>query len=226
LAGLRWTTGQFLAPVASSCAVTLVTAFGGGFIPLRSDGWWYFLSFLFLILAMDFWAYLIHRAQHKFSVLWAMHSLHHSAESLSVVTGARHFWLEEFITTAFFPVVWIVFKVPVEMVTPMALLYIVTGEALSHLNMRLSLGWFSLVFNNPQYHRIHHSVEPRHQNKNFSKLLPVFDVIFGTAWKPGKNEFPKTGLVSRERATGFTDGLIWPLRKVMPLVTYRAAGSP
>jgi len=30
----------------------------------------------------------------------------------------------------------------------------------------------------------------------------VFDVIFGTAWKPEKDEFPMTGLLPREKATG------------------------
>jgi sterol desaturase/sphingolipid hydroxylase (fatty acid hydroxylase superfamily) len=76
------------------------------------------------------------------------------------------------------------------------------------MNVRLSLGRFALVLNNPQFHRIHHSVEPQHWNKNFCKMLPVFDVIFGTAWKPEKDEFPMTGLVPREKATDFLDGII------------------
>jgi hypothetical protein len=42
-------------------------------------------------------------------------------------------------------------------------------------------------------------------------MLPLFDVIFGTVWKPGKDEFPMTGLAG-ERATGFLDGIIWPVR--------------
>jgi hypothetical protein len=69
-----------------------------------------------------------------------------------------------------------------------------------------------LCLNNPQYHRIHHSVEPQHLNKNFCRIFPVFDVIFGTAWRPGKDEFPVTGLMPRETATGFLDGIIWPVR--------------
>jgi len=64
-----------------------------------------------------------------------------------------------------------------------------------------------------QNHRIHHSIEPQHWNKNFCKLLPLFDVIFGTAWKPGKDEFPKTELAGGEKPTGFLDGIIWPIRE-------------
>jgi sterol desaturase/sphingolipid hydroxylase (fatty acid hydroxylase superfamily) len=139
-----------------------------------------------------------------------MHSLHHSAESLSIITGARHFWFEDIIDTMAFWTIGIVFKVPPEITMAAALIYRLPC-ALTHMNVRLSLGRFALVINNPQYHRIHHSLEPQHWNKNFCQLLPLFDVIFGTAWKPGKNEFPQTGLFPREKATAL-DGLTWPVR--------------
>jgi sterol desaturase/sphingolipid hydroxylase (fatty acid hydroxylase superfamily) len=188
----------------------LVNAAGGGWIHLRSDGWWFLLSVMLVILVTDFWGYLEHRAMHKFPVLWAMHSLHHSAESLSIITGVRHFWLEDAINTALLPVLGIIFKIPPEVATTIAAVYLLP-EGLAHMNVRLSLGRFALCIQNPQYHRIHHSLEPQHRDKNFCKMLPLFDVIFGTAWKPGKDEFPMTGLAG-EKATGFLDGFIWPVR--------------
>jgi sterol desaturase/sphingolipid hydroxylase (fatty acid hydroxylase superfamily) len=211
LAGLRVFLAQLHGPVTGACGIMLVNAMGGGWIHLRSDGLWFLVSVVLVILVTDFWGYLAHRAEHKFPVLWAMHSLHHSAESLSIITGARHFWLEDVIYTAFFPVLGIIFRIPPEVVTIVAALYILP-EGFSHMNVRLSLGRFALCFNNPQYHRIHHSVEPQHRDRNFCKMLPLFDVIFGTAWKPRKGEFPMTGLVPRETATGFLDGFIWPVR--------------
>jgi sterol desaturase/sphingolipid hydroxylase (fatty acid hydroxylase superfamily) len=212
LAGLRLILGRLLSPVTNVCTLILVNAAGGGWIHLRSDGWWFPLSSIVLILAIDFWSYLVHRAEHKFPVLWAMHSLHHSAEALSMVTGARHFWLEGPLVQAVFPVLGVVFKIPPEMATTIGLFYFIVGEGMAHLNLRVSLGRFALCIQNPQYHRIHHSVEPQHQDKNFCKLLPLFDVIFGTAWKPGKDEFPMTGLDSREKPAGILDGIIWPVR--------------
>jgi sterol desaturase/sphingolipid hydroxylase (fatty acid hydroxylase superfamily) len=222
LAGLKWAGNQLLSPLTAACAFALITVSGGGFIPLPTDGWWILLSFVVLIVATDFWGYAMHYASHKIPVLWAMHSLHHSAEALSMVTGARHFWLEQPLLSAIFPILGIVFKVPQELVMPIGLVYFLCGDGLVHLNTRVSFGRFALVLNNPQYHRIHHSIEPRHQNKNFCKMLPVFDVIFGTAWKPGKDEFPKTGLLAHAKARGFIDGLIWPLRNIVP----RAARTP
>jgi sterol desaturase/sphingolipid hydroxylase (fatty acid hydroxylase superfamily) len=212
LAGLHLVTKQLLLPITTACSAMAVNAAGGGWINLRADGWWFLISFIVLVITVDFWTYIVHRAQHKFPALWAMHSLHHSAEALSMVTGARHFWLEDPVVSGVLPVVAIIFKAPPEMVMLVAIFDFLAGDGLAHLNMRLSLGPFVLFIQNPQYHRVHHSVEPQHRDKNFCKLLPLFDVIFGTAWKPGKDEFPKTGLGSGEKATGFFDGTIWPIR--------------
>ena len=63
--------------------------------------------------------------------------------------------------------------------------------------------------NSPQWHRIHHSTQPEHVNKNFSGGLPLWDMLFGTAWIPGCNEYPATGLVPGEQV-GIIDSIIWP----------------
>lgn len=226
LCALKWLITQLFAPVIALWSAVLITAAGGGFIPLRTDGWWYLLSFVLLLVAVDFWGYIVHVAAHRIPVLWAMHSLHHSAEAMSMVTGARHYWLEQ-VTIAVFPVLWLIFKIPSEMIMPILFIYFLFGDGLVHVNMRVSFGPFTMVLNNPQYHRIHHSVEPQHWNKNFCKMFPVFDFLFGTAWRPGKDEFPKTGLVPSEKPTGFMDGLIWPLRNKLPLrAKYQTVGFP
>jgi sterol desaturase/sphingolipid hydroxylase (fatty acid hydroxylase superfamily) len=66
LAGLRLVLGRLLSPVTNVCTLILVNAAGGGWIYLRCDGWWFLLSFILLILAIDFWSYLVHRAEHNF----------------------------------------------------------------------------------------------------------------------------------------------------------------
>lgn len=223
LAGLRVVIKTVIGPLTAASGIMIVNATGGGWIHLRSDGWWFLLSVGVVILAMDFYSYLLHRAQHKFAVLWAMHSLHHSAEALSIITGARHFWLEDALNTAVFPVMGIIFNIPQEVLLTVAAIYLVPDGLLSHLNVRVSLGRFALVLNNPQYHRIHHSLEAQHYNKNFCKMLPLFDVIFGTVWKPGKDEFPMTGLAD-EKATGLIDGIIWPVRHKFSWAASRSSG--
>jgi sterol desaturase/sphingolipid hydroxylase (fatty acid hydroxylase superfamily) len=63
-----------------------------------------------------------------------MHSLHHSAEALSIITGARHFWLEDPLYTAVFPILGIIFKIPPKMTPPIQLLYLLLGDGFVHLN--------------------------------------------------------------------------------------------
>jgi sterol desaturase/sphingolipid hydroxylase (fatty acid hydroxylase superfamily) len=224
LAGLRIAIKTLSGPLTAASGVVIINAMGGGWIHLRSDGWWFLLSVVVVILAMDLYSYLFHRAQHEIPGLWAMHSLHHSAEALSIITGARHFWLEDVMYPAILPVMGIIFSIPQEILLTVSAIYFVPDGLLSHLNVRVSLGRFALVVNNPQYHRIHHSLEPQHFNKNFCKMLPLFDVIFGTAWTPDKDEFPRTGLAG-ERATGFLDGIIWPVRHRLSWAVRGSSGT-
>ena len=216
---LKYLSSSLITPASRVWAIMIVNAAGGGWIHLRTDGWWFLFSSIVVIIALELWSYFVHRASHRFGPLWAMHSLHHSAEALSMVTGARHFWLEDPLLNTAFPVMAILFTIPPEIATTLAFVYFLT-EGMVHLNLRVSLGRCALWLNNPQYHRIHHSVEPQHQDKNFCKMLPLIDVIFGTAWKPGQDEFPRTG-VSGEKATGVLDGLMWPLRHRIPVLSRR-----
>jgi sterol desaturase/sphingolipid hydroxylase (fatty acid hydroxylase superfamily) len=123
----------------------------------------------------------------------------HSAEALSIITGARFFWLEDVINTAFFLVLGFIFKTPPEVATIASFLYLLPHGP--------------LCLNNPQCHRIHHSVEPQHQNKNLCKMLPVFDVIFGTAWRPVKRR------ISDDRLGAAQEGNRYSGRDHGPFVT-------
>src|SRR5205814_1401680 len=114
LAALNVLPKLALGPLLGASAALIVNAAGGGLITLRADGWWFVVALGVFILATDIVAYCVHRAQHRVPALWAMHSLHHSAEALTLVTGARHFWVEQLLLTAFFPVVAVLFRTPDE----------------------------------------------------------------------------------------------------------------
>jgi sterol desaturase/sphingolipid hydroxylase (fatty acid hydroxylase superfamily) len=46
----------------------------------------------------------------------------------------------------------------------------------------------------PAHHQIHHSIDPRHWNKNFSVKLAIWDALFGTLYVPRKPETLQVGL--------------------------------
>jgi hypothetical protein len=71
------------------------------------------------------------------------------------------------------------------------------------------------VLNSPQYHRVHHSSLAMHYDKNFAALFPIFDVIFGTAYRPQAGEYPPSGLHEDEGPRSVFEATVWPLRRLM-----------
>lgn len=199
------------APISGVVVAMAISMSGGGLIPLRADGWWFPLSMAIVLIAMELQGYWYHRLQHCVPFLWSMHSLHHSAEAMSLATGARHYWLEQAIIFSFLPSIAMLFRVPHEIARFMP--YFFLTEYVAHMNVKVAFGPLIYVFNTPQYHRIHHSLDPRHFDKNFCKNFPIVDMIFGTAWIPGNDEFPATGLKDQKPA-GLLEGMYWPIRNV------------
>jgi sterol desaturase/sphingolipid hydroxylase (fatty acid hydroxylase superfamily) len=218
---LNWLVG----PITAACSVAIVNALGGGILNLEKvDGWpaWV-AALLFYLLAYDVYIYWAHRMQHKIPILWALHSFHHSAERITLITGARHLWMETVLFHAFFPTMAVLFTVSPQMAATAQMISLLP-DGCSHLNLRFSLGRFKTVLNNPQWHRIHHSTKPEHINKNFARMLPIMDVIFGSAYVPADDEFPATGLTPGERPSLF-EGVLWPLRRYLRRAAPKERGA-
>jgi len=180
-------------------------------LPIPKTPWMYGLLALFYLVAMDFFYYWFHRWQHTKSFLWEQHKFHHSEVSLNVTSTRRVHWLEDPLLVLFLGL-------------PMGLLLQFNGLALGtlafmevlwlqfiHMNLKLEFGWFSSIVTGPQYHRIHHSFQDEHLDKNFSAFFPLWDIVFGTYYRPQRDEFPDTGL-----ATGDDYNHLW-LATILPL---------
>jgi sterol desaturase/sphingolipid hydroxylase (fatty acid hydroxylase superfamily) len=161
-------------------------------------------------LYIDCAKYWMHRLSHMIPLLWAMHSFHHSAECLTMATGVRHHWAETIVLAPLVFLTLMLFQVP-EHILSMAVLLWKVPDGLQHLNYKIAWHRAGIWFNTPQWHRIHHSVEPKHYDKNFSSAFPIMDVIFGTAHRPAPDEYPETGLRPRENPQ-LWEGIIWPFR--------------
>ncbi len=222
------------APIIAVCSGLILSATGHGWIRLPTHGCWYFISIVILVLVSDLYTYIFHRLQHAVPFLWAMHSFHHSANSLTFVTGARHLWMERVMSSAVLPIMPILFQVPPDIQVIVSLIHFFP-DTCAHLNVRFPMGRMITVLNSPQWHRIHHSAMPEHYDKNFASLLPLWDILFGTAWIPMPDEYPVTGLVPPVRVSAI-EGVIWPfrhlrwpttvLRRLRPRVIARYAGCP
>ena len=167
---------------------------------------------LLSLLIFDFFYYWYHRSEHKYPWLWAIHKLHHLDPGINVSTNLRHHWLED------------VGRIP--MITiPMAILFDLSprvggaiGFAFSawtyfiHANLKVSLGRLSWLVDGPQLHRIHHSKLAQHYDRNFAAFFPIWDVIFGTYYHPGRGEFPPTGVIDEPQVTTLREAAWLPFR--------------
>ncbi|HEX9391442.1 MAG TPA: sterol desaturase family protein [Usitatibacteraceae bacterium] len=142
------------------------------------------LSFLFYLVILDFFAYWLHRGQHRINAWWALHSLHHSQRQMSFWSDDRNHLLDDVLIDGAFALIALLIGVaPGQFITIVVATRVV--ESLSHANLRLSfgrIGEYLLV--SPRFHRVHHAIGLGHEGAqrgcNFAVLFPVWDALFGT----------------------------------------------
>ena len=164
----------------------------------------------------DFSYYWWHRAQHKIPFLWELHKLHHSDENLNSTTIYRSHFLEpagQALVKGL--TIGLIFDTTE---IPQTMLAVVAGGLLPgiwdyfiHAHVRIdALHRLMPFFSVPQFHWIHHSRMPEHQDKNFSIWLPMYDIAFGSYYHPRVDEYPPTGLSSGEKIETVWDAQAGP----------------
>ena len=159
------------------------------------------LNFLLIVLSLlifDFFYYWYHRMQHTVSFFWEFHKTHHSIKNLNSIVSYHHISEELFRI----PFITLPLAILIHIDTPkLAILssfFAVYGQFI-HMNSKISLGPMRLFFADNYYHRIHHSMEQSHHNKNYAAFFPIWDILFKTVHFPIANEFPKVGLSDVEQ---------------------------
>ena len=150
--------------------------------PLREQPLAAFLAYLVALDLLEYWR---HRLQHRFAWWWALHGVHHSQRQLSFWADDRNHVLDSLLADLWRALAALLIGVPGGQ---FALIVLVTRgvESLSHANVRLAFGRAGerLVVS-PRFHRLHHAIGAGHEGpaggSNFAALLPVWDVLFGTA---------------------------------------------
>ncbi len=165
----------------------------------------------------DFWYYWWHRLEHTVPFLWEMHKLHHSDENLNATTIYRSHFLEPagqaLIRGLTIGLVFDTTQAPQTVLVAVAGgLLLALWDYFIHANVRIdALHRLLPVFSTPQYHWIHHSRMPEHQDKNYAIWLPIFDLAFGSYYHPGVDEYPPTGLSSGEKIDTVWEAQTGPL---------------
>ncbi len=160
------------------------------------------LQFLASMVARDFFVYWTHRFQHRVEWLWHQHTLHHSATQFNVVTVHRVNPLEEQFGSAISGFWLALLGTPIE--TYLLIIFMSQcQQLLIHSGVKWDFGWFGRwIYVSPAYHRIHHSAEPCHFDRNFSTQLVIWDRMFGTYYV-GDKQAIRLGLDDPAHNQGF-----------------------
>jgi sterol desaturase/sphingolipid hydroxylase (fatty acid hydroxylase superfamily) len=169
---------------------------------------------LVYLLMFDFFYYWFHRAQHRFPFMWRYHRFHHADVSLSAVSATRHHWSEELIRYFFMSAPLVILVGHPDAVLPWLGVVIGVDGMFIHSNIKMSLGWLGHLVVGPQYHRVHHSVDQKHFDKNFAVMFCGWDRIFGTQWVPLASDYPASGVTEVKDSNGWRLLLPWPPKDV------------
>jgi sterol desaturase/sphingolipid hydroxylase (fatty acid hydroxylase superfamily) len=81
-----------------------------------------------------------------------------------------------------------------------------------HSPIDVHFGPLRKVLVDNRFHRIHHSIEPRHFDKNFGVSFAIWDRWFGTAYDPAPDEWPQVGVEGIDPPRTIRDYLLLPFR--------------
>jgi len=173
-----------------------------GLIPPSFD------NIVFYAVVLDFSDYWRHRLEHRFKIWWALHSVHHSQRQMTFWSDEREHLLGQLVAAIWRAAVGLAIGAP-----PAAFLTItlVTAaiESFSHANVKLSFGRIGdRLLVSPLFHRIHHAIGIGHSGRamgcNFAAVLPIWDILFGTA--NFSHEYLPTGIDDQLTGTDYGEG--------------------
>ena len=135
-------------------------------------------GWLCAFVAYDFVYFLWHVASHRIPLLWALHEVHHQSRDYNLTVSLR-LGVAASVSQLPFDLLLALAGVPL----PVFIAARIAHSAIMfgmHSRYAGDLGIVGALFNTPAYHRVHHSIEARHHDKNFGGVFIVFDRILGT----------------------------------------------
>jgi sterol desaturase/sphingolipid hydroxylase (fatty acid hydroxylase superfamily) len=188
--------------------IPLIVLLGAGFSTLlaRLEPWlvlprmpaipsWCFV--VVAVLGIDAMDWLAHFINHKITMFWRLHAVHHSQEELTILTTYR---AHPLVHVSFLISAIPILAIESNAATPAVVLtvYACLG-ALPHANVRWTYGIAGRLFISPAYHRIHHRATGR-LDINLGTVFTIWDAVSRRAVFPVKQAgqpASATGLAGR-----------------------------
>jgi sterol desaturase/sphingolipid hydroxylase (fatty acid hydroxylase superfamily) len=190
-----------------SVFVGLQHVFGASPFSISNAGAAIAVQFAVLFLAMDFSNFMYHYLFHKVPLLWRFHRVHHSAEVLTLLTRWRFHPGEVLFDLSFkgpfaglisgFVFYLLGMKVSAAAATLVAAMNVAFEATYFFRHSHVWVGYgpiASRVFCSPCMHQVHHSIAPKHWDKNMGLMLSIWDYLFNTLYIPEGHEELQFGI--------------------------------
>lgn len=171
-----------------------------------------FLAIMFLTDVVQYW---LHRAFHRVPWLWHFHAVHHSAQEMDWMAGARMHFFE-------------IVALRSMTVIPMFVLGFGPGPMNAYIFVvylyatfvHANVGWKFPVIEKflvtPRFHHWHHGIEKEAIDVNFAVHFPILDRLFGTHHLP-KDAWPSGyGIEGHPVARGYWAQFKHPFQRKKP----------
>jgi sterol desaturase/sphingolipid hydroxylase (fatty acid hydroxylase superfamily) len=138
------------------------------------------LGLVFFMAVASHTNYWMHRALHVNPLLWRLHKLHHSQTSFTGLSNYRNHPLEVLFSGY---VGALIIAVLCPFTSEYARFYgyfIFCMGVFTHSGLRTNLGPLEWVLVSPVAHQAHHSLDPRHVDRNYGFAFSVWDRLYGT----------------------------------------------
>jgi sterol desaturase/sphingolipid hydroxylase (fatty acid hydroxylase superfamily) len=168
--------------------------------------WWQSVE---VLVIADLGFYAAHHMFHRIPVLWRIHQVHHSIESLDWLAGTRVHPLDQIITKGVSLAPIVVLGFSDDAVIAFGFLY-QWQSVLLHSNLRVGFGPLRWLLASPTFHHWHHACDQAARDKNFAGQLPFIDVLFGTFHLP-KGKLPERYGITQTLPQGFVGQMLHPL---------------
>ena len=139
-------------------------------------------------LVWDFFQYWVHRAEHRFDVLWRFHRTHHEDLSMSSATAVR-----QSLGGGLIGLIGV--HLPTVCVLGYTGLPYLGGVILfsawgyfNHANVHIPMPALDRFISGPNVHRLHHAHVTRLYGCNLAAFFTLYDRLFGTFIAPPRDE--------------------------------------
>ncbi len=185
-----------------------------------------FLQAGIMLFARDFARFMWHYQAHTVRFFWEFHKVHHTAEALHPLMGARAHPVDLILRNTYMgagggliagTLVYLLgmkFSASGAMLAVIAARVVSTVEYFEHTHIKLGFGKiFGSVFYSPYLHQFHHSAAPEHRNVNLGLAggLKLWDWLFGTLYEPKRGETVTWGSSLEELGDNNPHKSVWDM---------------